>query len=106
MKVITLRDRIRRVPERWKNQYEPFEQHSPDKLEIYNKLLLLDLDTCFTSDIKNIIGNNSWTRLDCDECQREVDWLVRLGEAPDYESRTACICKDCAVKVSQLVTAP
>jgi hypothetical protein len=42
-----------------------------------------------------IIGNGSWTRCTCNECNRDVYAVVQLGEEPDYESHTAWICRDC-----------
>lgn len=31
----------------------------------------------------------------CDQCNKEVDTLVVVGQEPDYESRTASLCPDC-----------
>lgn len=45
--------------------------------------------------VNEIIGNESWTRCSCSECGGDVDAVVQLGESPDYESRTAWICKQC-----------
>lgn len=41
------------------------------------------------------IGNSSWTRLKCDECDNDVQELVQIGQEPDYESATANVCFDC-----------
>lgn len=35
------------------------------------------------------------SKLICDECSESVNAVVSLGEDPDTESRTACICVDC-----------
>lgn len=45
--------------------------------------------------VNEIIGNQSWTRCLCNECNRDVEAVVQLGQEPDYESRTAWICRDC-----------
>lgn len=95
MKLITKRDVIKQVAERWQNQYTPFSSHSYDKYNTYKKLLALDLDTATEDDVEKIIGNRSWTRLSCEQCDKEVDTLVQVGQEPDYESRTASLCLDC-----------
>lgn len=47
-------------------------------------------------DVDRIIGNRSWTRLACNNCQREAAKVVQVGEAPsEYESYTASLCLDC-----------
>ena len=98
---ITLRDIIRQVPERWRRQYFKDSDwisttHNPR--ETYNKLKALDLEVATPSDIKHIIGNDSWTRLKCHECGDPKTSVVELGEPPDYESHTARICESCLVK--------
>ena len=45
-------------------------------------------------DVDRIIGNKSWTRNTCDECNADAD-TVQVGQAPDYESRTADLCEAC-----------
>lgn len=100
MKTITQRDCILRVCDRWEAQYTPFDRHSQDKLETYKRLQRLNLETCSAKDVADVIGNSSWTTLKCDECGQEADWVLRVGEEPDYESRTACLCKACAGKVA------
>ena len=55
-------------------------------------------------DIDQIIGNGSWTKLECDECGTIVDAIIQLGQEPDYESSTASVCFDClkaAIKLSR-----
>jgi len=98
MKIITQRDCILRVCDRWKDQYTPFDKHSPNKLEIFKQLQQLNLETCSAKDVADIIGNSSWTTLQCDECGQETDWVLRVGEEPGWESRTAILCKSCVGK--------
>ena len=105
MKPITTRDRIRQIRIRWWEKYAPFSNHSKDKLEIYKRLQQLDLNICSAEDVNNIIGNSSWTRnLICSECEQDTDWVLRVGEEPDYESRTAYLCKSCVEKAAKYLS--
>ena len=114
MNLITQRMLIRAVAKRWRKQYEPFKYDAPlfsernglsrdlTKRQIAEKLDALDPETATADDVANIIGNRSWTRLECHECGREVDAVVEVGEKPDYESATAKLCKDCAEKAASI----
>jgi hypothetical protein len=96
MIVITTRDRIRSVADRWAQQY-------PDDGDARRaKLATLDKDNATAKDVEKIIGNASWTRLGCDECGKEVGTVVQLGEEPDYESSTADVCLECLHKAAGL----
>jgi hypothetical protein len=100
MKVFTTRERIASVGERWRSTYPQsrFAIRTDDKADIYRRLQALDLATCSPQAVDEAIGNSSWTRINCDECKAQVDWVVQLGEEPDYESSTACICRSCLNK--------
>lgn len=63
-----------------------------------DRLQKLDLKTCPPEAVDEAFGNSSWTRMQCDECGAHVDWVVELGQEPDYESATACICRSCLNK--------
>ncbi len=106
MKVITQRDTILQIPKRWASQY-PESQTLSDGSNtgtILKRLRKLDLKTCAPEDVDRIIGNDSWTtQLKCDECKEYVNWVLQVGDEPDYESDTACLCKACAREVAQRV---
>jgi hypothetical protein len=86
--VYTERKCIRNVADRWKKRF-------PNKEEIYNKLLELDLETAMPEAIAEIIGNDSWAKITCDQCKRDVKAVVTVGSYPDYDSYTASVCIDC-----------
>lgn len=97
MKLLTTRGLIRTVAERWEEQYcdtAPL----PDKMDILHRLRAIDKDKAATEDVKAIIGNDSWTRIECDECKRSVPVAVQLGDEPDYESHTVIVCVGCLNK--------
>lgn len=103
MNVETQRDKIKSVVERWRRQYGS-GGYGDDKLEILKRLESLDLETCSASDVDQIIGNSSWTRLaPCHECGAEGVQTVMLGQEPDYESYTAWVCKECLKKAIALI---
>jgi len=117
MKLITQRDQIRTIAERWKGQYcrRAFSPAANKVIdfwsrvyicdsteEVYKKLAALDVETATPADIDAIIGNDFWGKLGyhCNECDAEPpDAILQVGEEPDYESRTAFLCRDCAAKV-------
>ena len=54
-------------------------------------------------EVNNIIGNDSWTYLKCDECGQDVDFVVECGQEPDYESSTARLCGECVRRAMAIV---
>jgi hypothetical protein len=66
------------------------------KEQTYQRLISLVNPT--QQQIKEVIGNGSWTRLKCDECGKEVQATIEVGQEPDYESATANLCIDCLRK--------
>ena len=115
MNLITQRDLIRAVAKRWRETYEPFTDDQPlfswrtgqtspplNKQQIAEKLDALDPETATAEEVNAAIGNESWVRLSCDECGKETEALVTVGQAPDYESHTASICHTCVQKLVQL----
>ena len=68
-----------------------------------DKIKLLKSENPLTEEkAKEILGNDSWTRNKCDECDADVYATVQLGQEPDYESATANICLDCLKKAVAL----
>jgi hypothetical protein len=117
MKITTQRDMIRAVATRWRKQYEPFADDRPiwrgelkspprNKRQIADLLDVLDGESATPDDVFNIIGNSSWTRLSCNECGKETDAVLIVGEPQDYESRTASLCFECVKKAADLITLP
>lgn len=101
MKFTTQRDVIRNVANRWRQQYPQGKAYWPrDSEETYTALVALDKETATPEQIAKIIGNESWTRLRCDECEEDVTALLTVGEEPDYESATASICLSCLEKAA------
>lgn len=99
MEIITVHDEVKSIAGRWKEQY--YRDGSWMKIyfssftakEIHDQLLSL-LPNATPTQISTIIGNSSWTRLECDECYQEVDAVVCLGNNED----TVCVCLNCLLK--------
>jgi hypothetical protein len=101
MKLINERTQIREVSERWTEQYGSSSE--ANKTIIKKALELIDKETATAKDLKEIIGNDSWTQVErCNECGARALEVVRVGEEPDYESNTAYLCKPCIEKALAL----
>lgn len=98
MILITQRGKIKDVVKNWERQYPP-KTTEPDKAEIGQKLRKLNLDKAMIHDVEKIIGNYSWTRLRCDECNREDDELLSVVQVG-----TVNMCKECAKRALALFT--
>lgn len=113
MKLITQRDLIQGVATRWDQTYRSRYGTSEDrpfngktKEQISNGLHALDPNTASPDDVEKVIGNGSWTRLVCDECEKESDSVVQVGDEPEYESSTAYLCRKCAQLAADSFTNP
>ncbi len=112
MNKLTKREQIKQVPNRWYNQYAFMrnshsnnrEIYDKNKLDIYNKLLDLDLDIATDLDISNIIGNSSWTELRCECCNKGVEEVVFVETSHTNEYGNSAFCNKCLNKAVSLFT--
>lgn len=94
---LTEREQIKSVAARWRLQYSNGAYQN--KLDFQRKLDLLDVNKATAEDVTAIIGNSSWVQpKKCVECDKKRYDVIMLGEEPDYESSTICICPDCLQK--------
>ena len=107
MYLIAKTDIVRGVASRWKEIYcrsgewaSGLSFGSPK--EIYEQLLALGEDAT-EQQITAIIGNNSWTRNVCTECDQDVHVAVHFGEEKDYTAVWADVCLGCLRKAVELV---
>jgi hypothetical protein len=109
MKLLTERVLIREVAQRWKAQYAGYRSanagDTEEKQAIGRKLAKLDGETATAAEVAQIIGNDSWTRIDhCDECHAEdLAVAVRLA---DESSCSATVCLPCLRKATKLAMSP
>lgn len=93
MELVTTRDLIRYVHDRWHEQYY-FTKRAlweDDKNRvIYEALCALDKETATAADVEAIIGNSSWTNIRCKKCGELVDEAVILNYGDEYHTFTIC----------------
>lgn len=105
MKLITIRSQIQGVAKAWHAQYlaKPGSSFGGNKEAVYAGLVALDLNACSAEDVAAVIGNSSWAcQRRCDECDVYCDTVIRVGQEPDYESVTACLCMACCKKALEM----
>ena len=100
MRIIRDLDRARDVAARWRDQYRradgTWTYTSSDSEVIYEEILALGV-TPMPSDVEHIIGNSSWTTVECDEClEAGMDAVVELNELSEHPVK---LCLGCANKV-------
>lgn len=101
MRIVTRREVIRAVADRWAEQYQNAlskpestlaDQRHPKA--ILRQLRALDLEEATPAQVEAIIGNDSWTALNCNECGESAETVLRFGH-DDYESTTHGLCPKC-----------
>lgn len=106
MEPYRMRDQIRTVAERWRQQYEhPQSIHwSRDRKAIYSKLLALDGETATQADVAAIIGNPAWIKPHrCCECGLEVWDIILMGD-PQFEGEAPfMVCLACIILADTLL---
>ena len=109
MKIVTLREIIKGVPQAWKNQFFNYEKNEWRKNPLlgdvgatYESLMALNTDTCSAEEMNSFL-NFDWAGLSCDECEQRVDVVVQVGEKECLDSRTANLCFDCLKKATKLM---
>ena len=103
MELITERSRIKGVADAWDACYGP--EFRPiaggSSKTISEKLHALNLSKVSANTVNKIIGNDSWTRIVCYECQKPVTKVAVLYN-PDDGTAVFEICESCATKVKTL----
>lgn len=103
MNVITRKQLARDAAKRWRSQYpdlspEPMKSFSfitretttrKPSLTVYQELLALG-DSPTPEHVNGVIGNTSWTELQCDECKQEVEAVTHVGDT--------FLCRSCVEK--------
>ena len=100
MKILTVQELANAAKDRWKRQYfySGVWKHGSDKKTVYENLVSLG-ENPTPSQINEVIGNNSWTRLECSECNKEVDTVVVFSSYDSY----FYLCKKCLNKSTRLI---
>ena len=95
MQLISRAQRIYDTLEKFKAQY------ADSRLKQKEKLAALTLAEINRENIDAIIGNDSWTRLECYECGNDCEKLAYIAPV-DYDSRVQ-LCEKCLEKALGMV---
>ena len=52
-------------------------------------------------DVDRIIGNSSWTHVNCDICEQKKSHGIRMGPYYSYEQNPILVCNDCLVRAHE-----
>lgn len=97
MKRITERDLIRTVAEAWDAQYsiniKGVDSHATEEqLAISKRLHAMNLNKVKASTVDKVIGNNSWTKVECEVCKNRVPAVVVVYSG---DEAAVDICESC-----------
>ena len=98
--LVTSEELAKTASSRWSEQYK---NYPPDHKWALVARQLAELEAPTPEQVNQIIGHNGWTGLTCNGCDRFVNVAVRVGDAEDYDSRTAHLCPDCVREAAELV---
>ncbi|RAK51624.1 FmdB family zinc ribbon protein [Phenylobacterium soli] len=101
MKLCVSRELIISAPGRWEAQYR--DTKDPKKQAITDRLRELDTSTATAAEVRQIIGNGSWSFFRCDECDQEVERAVRF--TAEYSDHSTTLCPSCLRAAAALATA-
>ena len=99
IEIITKEDVLRGVPSNWAEQYKDVYWKGTDKEAITKRLNSLPTAELTVENIGRIIGNDSWTRNECQFCQQHND-KIALITIDDFNS--VYICEDCTKSVLRM----
>jgi hypothetical protein len=88
----TIPDPARR--RRVETQFTP-NPRRPECKSVLERLRQLDLSRATEADVEAIVGNRSWTALQCAECNRECDTAIEFGGDPAAGTPPVWICPAC-----------
>ena len=100
MKLVTRRSVIEGIAAAWERQFGP-DPERPKCRAILSTLRSLDLGVATESQIARIIGNRSWTRIECIECGQDQDEAFHLGGAEETVDQPVYLCRSCLEKAAQ-----
>jgi hypothetical protein len=114
IKVMTSRDAIKQVRNRWLSQYKDYTadqeiggRDNREKIGVIRKRVkALDLETCTVADVDKAIGTTGWADNECDICHGNHEVVACLGDDPDYEARWLNVCPSCLSKALELTRSP
>lgn len=106
LNIITRRSIIEAVPQAWAYQYADYASGDSIRdqgiIRTTQALAAIPKAELTPEAIAAIVGNDSWTVLECNVCgKRDCEAIARIGEEPDYEARWLDICLPCLVELGE-----
>lgn len=98
MKLISSQGFANIVAKRWLGQYPETEYKGTDKWSVYENLSSLG-DNPSIDKVNEIIGNESWTRINCDNCNLNANSAISFT----IHDSVFWICGDCLINASNLI---
>ena len=99
MKLVTKRILIEGVVAAWEQQFGR-DPERPKCKAILTALRSLDLARATEMQITRIIGNRSWTRIECIECGQECVEAFVFGKAAEDADSPVYVCRACLENVA------
>lgn len=108
MEIITRNQRAFDAAGRWRELYPDDNFKTCDgPAGIKRKQLEVLGPSPTPNEVDAVIGNTCWTEVRCDECgSTPDDFVIQVGDEPDYDSSTVNLCADCIRQLAGMVGAP
>jgi hypothetical protein len=101
MNTLTKDEYVASVPNRWREQYGHGKWLSDFRKQDIQKKL--DAATPNKENYDVIIGNQSWTRFECESCSEDVEKVVFIKARASDEYGETAICKKCLEKYLKVI---
>ena len=105
MRIISRVGKAIQARESWHRAYYDVKygwRYGDDKRVKYEELVALGQEPD-PDDVDRVIGNPSWTWCRCDECDTASEFVIMVGQEPDYESSTVHLCASCIRKLGKMI---
>lgn len=105
MRIVSRAGKAVKARESWHNTYYDSRfgwRFGEEKRVKYEALVALGQEPN-PDDVDRVIGNPSWTSCRCDECDSTPEFLVMVGQEPDYDANTVHLCAGCITKLGEMI---
>lgn len=105
MHVVSIRDQIRSVADRWEASYknQPTMVLRDGRIAgvVLARLRDMDTETATRDDVAGIIGNYGWASMICTECEEQVDYAVAMRSNSD-DGCEPLYCRRCLQRAASI----
>lgn len=109
MVIVTKRNRLTTVAERWRATYQRREEWLPapqvaDTATVYAALCVLPADST-EAQVVALTGDNRWSQNLCHECANDSEVTVGFAQEAHHPTETTYLCVACLQQALDRVTA-